>query len=68
MVVEKVLQKFSTEYHKGVAIQVVKKILGDGQPKVIARWAMQGRRYEIKGDTKNEVVAVAKERINRSIG
>jgi len=68
MVVERILQKFNTETHKGVAIQVVKKILGSGETKVLGRFALQNKRYEIKGDTKDYVIGIAKQKINAILG
>jgi len=68
MVVEKILQKFNTESYKGVSISAVKKILGSGETKVIAKFGLKGERHEIKGDTKDYVIGIAKQKIDRILG
>lgn len=59
--------KFKTETYKGIAIQCIKKILGNGNPVVIAKWKYQGKPYEVKGMTKDVAVTTAKQRIDRII-
>lgn len=63
----KTVQAYNTERHKGVAIRVVKKILGE-KTYVAANWIMQGKSYEVKGDTKDYVVGVAKQKIDKILG
>jgi len=55
------------ENYKGISIRIVQKILS-GRKYVAANWILKGKKYEVKGDTKEYVVAVAKDRIKRMLG
>jgi len=56
----------NNENYKGISIKIIQKILG-GRKYVAANWIMKGKNYEVKGSTKEYVLAVAKDRINRII-
>jgi len=61
------LRKFNTEYHKGVAIRVVEKILA-GRKWIVGSLVIKGRPYELKGYNKANVVTKAKQVIDKILG
>lgn len=64
--IPRIVQAYNTERHKGVAIKVCKKILA-GRTYVAANWILKGKKYEVKGDTKDYVVHIAKQKIDQII-
>ena len=59
-----------TEYHKGVAIRVVKNVLMGPKPKawVEGKWTLNKKNYMVKGDTKDYVITLAKKKIDMILG
>ncbi len=55
------------EDYKGITIRVINNVLGPGKD-VLGKFNISGKKYEVKGDTKEYVVAVAKDRIRRILG
>jgi len=53
-----------TENYKGIAIRCVRNILG-GKPVVLAKWQYKGKKYSVKGNTKEATLARAKRVIDR---
>lgn len=58
--------KYKTENYKGIAIRVIDKILG-GRKWVMAHWMHKGRKFELKGNTKESVVKRAKQVIDKML-
>jgi len=56
----------NNENYKGISIKITQQILG-GRKFVAANWILKGKKYEVKGATKEYVIAIAKDRINRII-
>jgi len=56
-----------TEYHKGVAIRVIKDVIGNGTPEVVAKFQLKGKGHVYKGTTKDNAVVKAKQAIDRII-
>ncbi len=59
--------KLKTESYRGVSIRVVNKILS-GRNWVVAHGIVKGKKFEFKGNTKDSVVAKAKQIINKILG
>lgn len=55
------------ENYKGISISIIGKILGN-KKYVAANWTQKGKKYEVKGDTKEYVLATAKQKISRILG
>jgi len=56
--------KLNSELYRGVTIRVLQNILG-GKKVVLAKWMLKGKKYELKGMTKMDVVTRAKRAIDR---
>lgn len=56
--------KLVTENYKGIAIRCIKNIIG-GKPVVLANWQYKGKKYSMKGNTKEAAVSMAKKVIDR---
>jgi len=59
--------KLNSEMYRGVTIRVLQNILG-GKKIVIAKWMLKGRKFELKGLTKVDVVSRAKKAIDNILG
>jgi len=55
------------ENYKGITIKIINNVLGPGKD-ILGRFAVKGKKYEVKGDTKEYVVAVAKDKIRKILG
>ena len=59
--------QFKTENYRGVIIRVITKILA-GRRWVVAHGIVKGKKFELKGNTKDAVVARAKQVIDKILG
>lgn len=51
--------QLKTEKYRGIAIKVVRNILSNGKLQVSAKFIYKGKTYNVKGDTKDAVIARA---------
>lgn len=56
--------QLKTENYKGIAIRVISKILA-GRRWIEAKWIIKGKKFELKGNTKEAVVTKAKQIIDK---
>ena len=61
------MMNYGNESYRGIAIRVINNITGPGK-NVMAKYKVNGHDYKTMGDTKEYVVAIAKERIKRILG
>ena len=53
--------------YKGITIRIINNVLGPGKD-VLGKFIVKGKTHEVKGDTKEYVVAVSKDIIRKILG